>query len=1393
MLRFLNILLLIYSYLPARDLYVSKAAQSEYQKDDYLLFDAFNDTLEYAHSAHPDYQPAKDAVILGDDGPVLGSSFTQEVRIYIEKKRNDTQWASLMGYVPYEDLDPTDDGNPNRVAGSVPRRVPYKQAPFIYRASPYGIQYGFGDGESECSEIVDDLITEKGRWYHIATTFDGTNFRLYIDGEEVNNFLGCEGKTPHPTPVKYIGGFREGPGKFFGRMDELRMWNYSRSEQQIQGRMNSELSGYEFGLVAYYPMDINNQFLLDKSGNGYHGEMIGPTLRYRYYSDDCPVPDGTMFCPFPTIEDALEEVQPWDNIILRGGRYTEFIMRDGVNYDENLVWGQLEDDYAGPPTNTVTIEPYPNEEVIIDGTISIDVNWEPYNHNGNIIFRAILDSAKIAESIQRPFRDVYGLWIGGRYQIPSVTPNIKNPTDPSYGGPNDQVPGTFWEVDIVQADVQNWDVNRGNGLARLDFLDTLEEWAFDPDQEMLYIYPDERFLPTSTNVRIRVLHKMMSIRYMANVEFRNLKFFGGAVEIEGLNVLFEDCEFEYLHDITLPAFRDFGSLCCGLRTRNIDFTNCKFSHIPYVYSLKIRGIHSKVENCLFDNMDWWANPGGGGPELGYVCRYVTFKNSKIGGVGGSSLMEYCLIEDYIDPCDCSGINRGAFGAPRSMTRYNWIINGPGANGIRFDGGKTGAGNRRGDIHHIMTIGNNRGMRLKGDFHEVYHVTSYDNRTLDIDLFVGKYAEPGELNHGEYLDYTPGNANTKIKNCIVESSFGCPLDDCWPYPESEHGSGNPEYPSYLFDQGIWYGLGLKNASVHKELMDPWHLSLYLDDSSSTYRNGYPHPTDRSQDYDFRPRKGSSLIDAGVVIEGINDGQDLQFNWPPSYPGQNRRFVGDAPDIGAYEYGDSVYWIPGYRYPYPSFPIPRNRAVDVIPDYSVVWNYPYKKDYSNTTATVTINGPGVNRIETFNYPHNVCFQAFQPGGNYTWSVNVDGESGGTWSFTVDNDIYPLNDRSVDTTANDIVLPTNQRTLEVKDGHVAFILFEVPSSVDNSWDVNLNLFVKDVENLTGGIIVYDFNQIIWSEKKDNKNIGIIDHALGLALDTLYSLEHESSVSLDMNHWIDGSGIYSFALGVMNQDDHVTFCSNEAMYTSGYTPYPSYWPSLSFTPSIDSVEVVLSIPPDDSTIFLNSTSDDSILFEWDFTHNIDTANVIYYELQIGLPVPSISRDMDTLSISVNSNKNNAKISKKDLLDLLVESNLYEGEFIWDVNGVLNTGEMIAVKSHSFHTMIDDPDYKSNFPNSYRLYNNYPNPFNPNTTISYDLKNWSRVTIEVFDIVGRKIVNLEKNISKPPGTHYTEWNGKNLGGAKMASGVYFLKIKVKEYFSRDQVFIDTQKMMLLK
>ena len=1367
----------------ARDIYVSKT--EKYDTDDYLLFDTYNDTIESLHPPHPSYYPAWDAVVLRDGGPVLGPHFTQEVMIYREKKRVDWGWGFLMGHEPQEDQGGVDPNNSGRVTGNVTEQA----APHIYKANVNGsgssIQYGFGSGDSYNVVTVEDVISEKGVWYHIATTFDGTNYKLYVNGELVHNYLGCAGKTPYPTPVKYIGGTREGSGKLTARMDEVRMWNYARTQEQIQAKMNKKLRGDELGLAAYFPMDIHNQVLLDRSGNNNHGVMIGPILRSRYFSSDCPEPDGSMNCPYPTLELALEHVQPWDRILLRQGRYTEFIMRDGLNDETGIVWEQLDPDFGGPRTNTITIEPYPNERVVIDGTVSIDVDWKPTIHNGHLVYKATLDSSAIADQIQRPFRDVYGVWIDERYQVPAVTPNIKNPTDPSYGGPNDRVPETHWETDVVQSEVQDWNVDREEGLARLNWLDNLEEWAYDPASEELYIYADPRFVPTSTNVRIRVLHRMIHMRRAVNLEFKNLEFFGGSIKVEGVNILFEDCDFKQLHDITLPAYMNNGSTCTGLYTWNAEFVNCRFSEIPYVYNVKIRGIKSRVENCLFTNMDWWANPGGGGAELGYIARYVTFENSKIGGLGGSPLMEYCRIEDFKDPCDCSGINRGAHGAPRSMTRYNWVINGPGANGMRIDGGATGAGNRRGDIHHIITIGNNRGMRLKGDFHDVHHVTAYDNRMLDVDLFVGKYGEPGEFHQDFHLGYSPGNMNTEISNSLIEQSFTCPSPDCWDYPESVSGGNQPMDVPLLFDLGIWFGSSLGHASILRELADPWYLWLYEEESSSE------HPTDRSQDYDFRPRKGSSLIDAGKVIPGLNDGQDLQFNWPPSFSGQNRKYVGEAPDIGAYEYGDSVYWIPGYRYPHPSFPIPRNNAVDVIPDYSVVWNYPYKKDYIGTTATVTINGPGINRTELFNYPNNVCFQPFQPSGNYTWSVMVDGKSGGLWTFQVDNDIYPLNDRSVDTTAQGKILPTKQQFLDVKHNQVAFIRFEVPPSVQGEWDINLNLYVAEVHRLESGIVIYNYDKKGWGESNNEMNIGVMDHALGTALDTIFSLDPTSGVLIDMDDVISEPGEYSFALGVIDSLDHVSFYSNEANNFSKFTPYPIYYPSLSFAPSVDSIDIVLTTPVNDTTIAMNVSSDDSIQFEWNFSHGVDV-DIQEYHLVIGLPYATETNDMDTSYIELYTQDNQAKVSKSDLLSMLMGVNLSQGLFTWTVTGDMGDGEMQAITSNRFSTSMNESDFEGTVPDKFKLYDNFPNPFNPSTTISYDLKQWSLVKIDIYDLLGRNVLSIRETI-KTPGQHSFQFYGTDQIGQKLSSGIYFYNLTVKEPMNKKEVFSGTKKMMIVK
>ena len=93
--------------------------------------------------------------------------------------------------------------------------------------------------------------------------------------------------------------------------------------------------------------------------------------------------------------------------------------------------------------------------------------------------------------------------------------------------------------------------------------------------------------------------------------------------------------------------------------------------------------------------------------------------------------------------------------------------------------------------------------------------------------------------------------------------------------------------------------------------------------------------------------------------------------------------------------------------------------------------------------------------------------------------------------------------------------------------------------------------------------------------------------------------------------------------------------------------------------------------------------------------------------------------------------------------------------------------------------------PSEFKLYSNHPNPFNPVTTIKYDLPSDGLVNVLVYDMVGRMVKTLV-NGSKNAGQNYIKWNGTNDNGEQVSAGLYFYTIQIGEY-------IETKKMVLLK
>lgn len=113
-----------------------------------------------------------------------------------------------------------------------------------------------------------------------------------------------------------------------------------------------------------------------------------------------------------------------------------------------------------------------------------------------------------------------------------------------------------------------------------------------------------------------------------------------------------------------------------------------------------------------------------------------------------------------------------------------------------------------------------------------------------------------------------------------------------------------------------------------------------------------------------------------------------------------------------------------------------------------------------------------------------------------------------------------------------------------------------------------------------------------------------------------------------------------------------------------------------------------------------------------------------------------------------------------------------------LQPGEYSIVASRGSHSGPMIPD-------DYFLSPNYPNPFNPVTTIAFGLPSAGRVRLEVFNLLGQKVVVLVDE-RMPAGVHEISWHGNSDDGVAVSSGVYFYRLETAG-------FSQTRKMLLIK
>lgn len=136
---------------------------------------------------------------------------------------------------------------------------------------------------------------------------------------------------------------------------------------------------------------------------------------------------------------------------------------------------------------------------------------------------------------------------------------------------------------------------------------------------------------------------------------------------------------------------------------------------------------------------------------------------------------------------------------------------------------------------------------------------------------------------------------------------------------------------------------------------------------------------------------------------------------------------------------------------------------------------------------------------------------------------------------------------------------------------------------------------------------------------------------------------------------------------------------------------------------------------------------------------------------------------------------------DLVINKNL-KGIGIWALGYDDGRTELWNLIEKKFTTIVSVNENQPNIPTDFKLYQNYPNPFNPSTLISYRLSVISKVSLKIYDLLGREVATLV-NEEQQPGVYNSQFS---IGNFQLPSGVYFYRLQAGE-FSR------SKKMMLMK
>ena len=229
----------------------------------------------------------------------------------------------------------------------------------------------------------------------------------------------------------------------------------------------------------------------------------------------------------------------------------------------------------------------------------------------------------------------------------------------------------------------------------------------------------------------------------------------------------------------------------------------------------------------------------------------------------------------------------------------------------------------------------------------------------------------------------------------------------------------------------------------------------------------------------------------------------------------------------------------------------------------------------------------------------------------------------------------------------------------------------------------------------------------------------------------------------------------------------------------------SVSFTTE-DITSFDLVYPYDDTIIILTRSNFlDTLYFAWNQSV-ITGGDEVTYRRELTGGLPEYIKFIVTSDEETNSNM--YKVPYHHIEHYMHEAGVEIISGTWTI--IATNGDVdVYAQNGPFTLTIDGSQLNVNdsdpIPVTFALHANYPNPFNPTTTISYDLPERAQVTLDIYDILGKQIKTLV-NQSQDAGNKIAVWDGTDNLGRQVSAGVYLYQIQAGG-------FAQTRKMLLLK